>query len=37
MTALTWPLFVLPIVLLVLASLLLRRRFLSGQAREKSE
>jgi len=29
-TALTWPLFVLPIVLLVLASLLLRRRFLRG-------
>jgi cytochrome c-type biogenesis protein CcmH len=29
-TALTWPLFVLPIVLLALASLLLRRRFLSG-------
>ena len=27
-SALTWPLFVLPIVLLVLASLLLRRRFL---------
>ena len=29
-TALTWPLFVLPIVLLVLASLLLRRRFRRG-------
>jgi cytochrome c-type biogenesis protein CcmH len=36
-TALTWPLFVLPIVLLVLASLLLRRRFLRGQGRETSE
>jgi cytochrome c-type biogenesis protein CcmH/NrfF len=32
-TALTWPLFVLPIVLLVLASLLLRRRFI--RARDK--
>lgn len=29
-TPLTWPLFVLPIVLLVLASLLLRRRFVGG-------
>jgi cytochrome c-type biogenesis protein CcmH len=37
MSALTWPLFVLPIVLLVLASLLLRRRFLRGQDRETSE
>ncbi|MBW8754422.1 MAG: cytochrome c-type biogenesis protein CcmH [Sphingomonadales bacterium] len=36
-TALTWPLFVLPIVLLVLALLLLRRRFVKGQARETSE
>jgi cytochrome c-type biogenesis protein CcmH len=30
-TALTWPLFVLPLVLLVLASLLLRRRFIRGK------
>lgn len=29
-TALTWPLFVLPVVLLVLASLLLSRRFRKG-------
>lgn len=36
-TALTWPLFVLPIVLLVLASLLLRRRFLRGQRPEARE
>ena len=36
-TALTWPLFVLPIVLLVLASLLLRRRFLMGKGREGRE
>jgi cytochrome c-type biogenesis protein CcmH/NrfF len=31
-TALTWPLFVLPAVLLVLAALLLRRRFFKGKA-----
>ncbi len=30
-TALTWPLFVLPVVLLALAALLLRRRFLKGK------
>jgi len=30
-TALTWPLFVIPVVLLVLAALLLRRRFQKGQ------
>jgi cytochrome c-type biogenesis protein CcmH len=30
-TALTWPLFVLPVVLLGLAALLLRRRFASGK------
>lgn len=36
-TALTWPLFGLPIVLLVLASLLLRRRFLRGQGPESRE
>ena len=29
-TALTWPLFILPVVLLVLASLLLSRRFRKG-------
>ena len=30
-TALTWPLFVLPVVLLALAALLLRRRFIRGK------
>ncbi len=36
-TALTWPLFVLPVVLLGLAVLLLRRRFIRGRAREERE
>lgn len=31
-TTLTWPLFVLPIALLALAALLLRRRFIRGKA-----
>lgn len=31
-TSLTWPLFVLPIALLALAALLLRRRFIRGKA-----
>ena len=30
-TALTWPLFAIPLVLLALAALLLRRRFAAGQ------
>ncbi|WP_310533552.1 cytochrome c-type biogenesis protein [Novosphingobium sp.] len=29
-TALTWPLFVLPVLLLLIAALLLRRRFIKG-------
>lgn len=36
-TALTWPLFVLPAALLGLAALLLRRRFIRGRAREERE
>jgi cytochrome c-type biogenesis protein CcmH/NrfF len=36
-SALTWPLFIVPIALLVLASLLLRRRFIIGQTRENAE
>jgi cytochrome c-type biogenesis protein CcmH len=36
MTTLTWPLFVLPLVLLVLAAALLRRRF-GGKAEEQGE
>jgi cytochrome c-type biogenesis protein CcmH len=36
MTTLTWPLFVLPLVLLVLAATLLRRRF-GGKAEEQGE
>lgn len=36
-TALTWPLFVLPLVLLALASLLLRRRFTGAKGRETGE
>jgi cytochrome c-type biogenesis protein CcmH len=33
-TALTWPLFVLPVALLALAALLLRRRFVMGKGGE---
>jgi cytochrome c-type biogenesis protein CcmH/NrfF len=36
-SALTWPLFIVPIALLVLASLLLRRRFIIGKTRETGE
>jgi cytochrome c-type biogenesis protein CcmH/NrfF len=36
-SALTLPLFIVPIALLVLASLLLRRRFIIGQTRENAE
>ena len=36
-TALTWPLFVLPIVLLVLAATLLRKRFTGTRGKENGE